>query len=86
MCQGSRVGPCNMPTENKAKKVSARPETVREWKDRMEVEHRTRYNQMERTLNCIKINCAFAVANADQPIRQFAKIMLSIIEGEESYD
>jgi hypothetical protein len=75
-----------MPTQKQTKKVSARPETVREWKDRCEVESRQRYMQMESTLDCIKTNCAFAVANADQPIKQFAQIMLDIIERGEFYD
>jgi hypothetical protein len=69
-----------MPTNQNKPKVSARPETMREWKDRMDVLYRERHNEMQRQLNYIKSNCVFAVANADQPIRQFAQMILDVIE------
>jgi len=61
-------------------------ETVREWKDRMEVEHRDIYNSMVSKLGRIESNCLFAIANADKEISEFAQIILSIVKAERGQE
>jgi hypothetical protein len=66
------------------KKVRVRPETVRQWKDRMEVEDRMFRNWATDALHRVRKNCGFAIINSDnKQVREFAEIILRLVTRPE---
>jgi len=69
------------------KKVRVRPETVRQWKDRMEVEDRAWRTWATNSLAKVRVNCSFAIANTDnQRLREFAEIILRLVTRPEEIE